>query len=191
MHKSIPIIFAIFALSVLCLCSACVSQKPVDQTSGQNTGLTQITLPSDTPLISFGEAKAKLFEYRSSELNEPTTAKIVYYMRSKESDGSGNATGWIFGVYHGHEAVFLVYDRTGWITIPNATLPSEEIVLDNIVTPVFLFNTNKEIVSGILSPSIPERQDLELQQGVYKLTATSGSKTRILTFNATTGALIT
>jgi len=190
MHKSVRMIFAILVLFILSLCCACVSQKPGNQTSGQNSGLTQITLPSDTLPISFEEAKADLIEYRSSELHEPVNAKTVYYMRSKEVDGSGNATGWIFGAYRGAEAVFLVYDRTGWTTIANATLPSEEIVLDNVVTPVFLFNKNKEMISGILSPSIPERQDLELQRGMYKLTATSGSKTRILTFNATTGALI-
>jgi hypothetical protein len=184
-------IFAILVLLILSLCCACVSQKPGDQTSGQNTGLTQITLPSDTPLISFEEATAELYEYRSSELNNPFTVKTVYYMRSKEVDGSGNATGWIFGVRNGNGTMFLEYDRTGWTTIANATLSSEEIVLENVLSPVFLFNKNKEMISGILSPSIPERQDLELQRGMYKLTATSGSKTRILTFNATTGALIT
>ena len=189
MHKSIPIIFAILALFILSLCSACVSQKPGDQTSVQNAGLTQIQ--SDTPRISFEEAKAKLVDYRSSELREPVNAKTVNYMRSKDVDGSGNATGWIFGVNNGNETMFLVYDRTGWTTIANATLSSEEIVLENVVSPVFLFNKNKEMISGILSPSIPERQDLELQRGIYKLTATSGSKTRILTFNATTGVLIT
>ena len=191
MHKSIPIIFAILALFILSLCSACVSQKPGDQTSVQNAGLTQITVQSDTPRISFEEAKAKLADYRSSELREMVNAKTVNYMRSKDVDGSGNATGWIFGVNNGDETMFLVYDRTGWTTIANATLSSEEIVLENVVSPVFLFNKNKEMISGILSPSIPERQDLELQRGMYKLTATSGSKSRILTFNATTGALIT
>jgi len=191
MHKSIPIISAILALFILSLCSACVSQPPANQTSGQNTGLAQITDPSDTTLISFEEATENLFEYRSSELNEPVNAKTVYYMRSKGVDGSGNATGWIFGVYKGQEAVFLVYDKTGWTTIANATLPSEEIVLDKVVSPVFLFNKNKEVIARDLSTAIPVRNDLELQRGIYKLTITSGSKTRVLTFNATTGALIT
>jgi hypothetical protein len=111
-------------------------------------------------------------------------------MRSRDVDGSGNATGWIFGVYNGPKAEFLIYDRTGWTTIANATLPSEEIVLDNIVSPDFLFKKNKEIISGNPSPTIPERWDIELQRGIYKLTITSGSSNRILSFNATTGALI-
>ncbi len=72
----------------------------------------------------------------------------------------------------------------------NVTLPSEEIILDTIVTPDNLFSQNKAVISGNPSPAIPERWDLELQRGIYTLTITSGSSTRILTFNATTGALI-
>jgi hypothetical protein len=191
MHKSIPIIFAILALFVLSLCSACVTQPPENQTSQQNTGLSQINIQVDNSHISFEEAKAKLVEYRLNNLNEPVNANLVYYMRSKDVDGSGNATGWTFGIYNGNKSEFLVYDRTGWTTIANATLPSEEIVLDSVVTPGSVFSQNKAVISGNPSLAIPERRDIELQQGIYKLTITSGSTTRILSFNATTGALIT
>jgi len=191
MHKSIPVIFPVFMLSVMILCSACITQSSPNQTSQQNGGLAQITLPADSTHISFEEAKSKLIEYRLNSLNEPVNAKTVYYLRSREVDGSGNATGWIFGVYNRHEAEFLVYDRTGWTTVANATLPSEEIVLDNVVSPYFLFEKNKEIISRNPSPAIPERRDIELQRGIYKLTITSETTRRILMFNATTGALIT
>jgi len=191
MHKSIPMIFAILALFVLSLCSACVTQPPGDQKPQQNGGLTQVINPVEVSRISFEEAKAKLVEYRLNDLTEPGKANSVYYMRSRDADGSGNATGWIFGVYNGPKAEFLVYDRTGWTTIANATLPSEEFVLDNVVSPVFLFEKNKEMISRNPSPAIPERRDIELQRGIYKLTITSGSTTRILSFNATTGTLIT
>jgi hypothetical protein len=114
----------------------------------------------------------------------------VNYMRARDLDESGNAIGWIFGVYNGNKAEFLAYDRIGWTTIANATLPSEAIVLDNVVSPDLLFKKNKEMISGNPSPAIPERRDIELQRGIYTLTITSGSTSRTLTFNATTGALI-
>ena len=191
MHKSIPMIFAILALFVLSLCSACVTQPPENQTSQQNTGLSQINIQVDNSHISFEEAKAKLVEYRLNNLNEPLTANSVYYLRSRDMDGSGNATGWTFGIYNRNKSEFLVYDRTGWTTIANATLPSEEIFLDKVVSPGSLFSQNKAAISGIPSLAIPERRDIELQRGIYKLTITSGSTTRILSFNATTGTLIT
>jgi uncharacterized membrane protein YkoI len=46
------------------------------------------------------------------------------------------------------------------------------------------------VISGNPSLAIPERWDLELQRGIYTLTITSGNSSRTLTFNATTGALI-
>jgi len=207
MRRNIPLSFAILGLLSLILCSACVSQPPANQTTRQDAGLTQTTtVPVDSLRISFEEAKAKLADYRINALNESGNvipvkyirrdldlsgnATTVNYMRSRDLDLSGNATGWIFGVYTGNKAEFLVYDRIGWTTIANATLPSEAIVLDTIVSPDFLFEKNKEMISGNSSPAIPERRDIELQRGIYTLTITSGSTSRTLTFNATTGALI-
>ena len=207
MRRNIPLSFAILGLLSLILCSACVSQPPANQTTRQDAGLTQTTtVPVDSLRISFEEAKAKLADYRINALNESGNvipvkyirrdldlsgnATTVNYMRSRDLDLSGDATGWIFGVYTGNKAEFLVYDRTGWTTIANATLPSEAIVLDTIVSPDFLFEKNKEMISGNSSPAIPERRDIELQRGIYTLTITSGSTSRTLTFNATTGALI-
>jgi hypothetical protein len=207
MRRNIPLSFAILGLLSLILCSACVSQPPANQTTRQDAGLTQTTtVPVDSLRISFEEAKAKLADYRINALNESGNvipvkyirrdldlsgiATTVNYMRSRDLDLSGNATGWIFGVYTGNKSEFLVYDRTGWTTIANATLPSEAIVLDTIVSPDFLFEKNKEMISGNSSPAIPERRDIELQRGIYTLTITSGSTSRTLTFNATTGALI-
>ena len=207
MRRNIPLSFAILGLLSLILCSACVSQPPANQTTRQDAGLTQTTtVPVDSLRISFEEAKAKLADYRINALNESGNvipvkyirrdldlsgnATTVNYMRSRDLDESGDAIGWIFGVYNGDKAEFLTYDRTGWTVIANATLPSEAIALDTIVSPGFLFKMNKEMISGNSSPTIPERRDIELQRGIYTLTITSGSTTRTLTFNATTGALI-
>ena len=213
MRRNIPIIFTILGLLSLILCSACVSQPPANQTTQHDAGLTQTTtVPVDNLRISFEEAKARLADYRINALNEnalnesgnATTVKLmrsrvpegsgnvttVNYMRARDLDESGNAIGWIFGVYNGNKAEFLAYDRIGWTTIANATLPSEAIALDTIVSPGFLFKMNKEMISGNPSLAIPERRDIELQRGIYTLTITSGSTSRTLTFNATTGALI-
>ncbi len=71
------------------------------------------------------------------------------------------------------------------------TLPSEKISLDTIVTPENLLKQNRVAIINNPSTGVPERWDLELQSGTYTLTMTSGTSTRSLTFNATTGALIT
>jgi hypothetical protein len=125
-------------------------------------------------------------------VNESASNKTIYYILAKDVDDSGNAMSWVFGVNYGTGARLLIYDKSGWTTFPrsNTTLPSKEIVVDHIVSPGNLFNQNKAVIVGTPSSAIPERKDLELQQGVYTLTMYSGSKGKILTFNATTGALI-
>jgi len=187
MRKIIHAIFVISALVVLVLCSACVlpgSEKPV-----VNQGFSQVSTQEISNYISFAEARQKFEDY--SSINGSTEKLPVYYIFSRDVDSSGNATTWLFGVRKSTGTELLMYDRAGWKIIPwNATLPSEEIILNQIVSPNTLFIQNKEAVFSASSPSIPERRDMVLKQGIYTLTINSGTNSRILTFNATTGALI-
>jgi hypothetical protein len=191
MRRNIPAIFVIPTLIVLILCSACVSQSPANQPSKQNGGLKQIIIPEESPYISFDVAHQNLRDYRPDPTNESIPIKTVYTIYGMNIDGSGNATSWIFGVRHSGGTELLAYDRSGWVKIPwNAPLLSEEIDMDRIVSPNSLFSQNNAIILSNPSPTSPERRDLELSRGIYTLTITSGSKERILAFNATTGVLI-
>jgi hypothetical protein len=191
MRRNIPAIFVISTLIVLVLCSACVSQPPQDKTSQQNGGLKLITVPEESPYISFDVAHQNLREYRPDPTNESTAIKTIYTIYGMNIDGSGNATSWIFGVRHSGGTELLAYDRSGWIQIPwNAPSLSEEIDVDRIVSPARLFSENAAVILGNPSSTIPDRKDLELKQGIYTLTITSGNTSRILMFNATTGRLI-
>jgi len=184
MRKIIPIIFVISALVALVLCSACV--LPQNGKPAVDKGFSQITTQEISNYISFEEAKQKFEDYNGAE-------KLpVYYIFSRDVDGSGNAESWLFGVRQSTGTELLMYDRTGWKTIPwNASLPSEEIMLNQGVSPGTLFSQNKQVILSTSSPSIPERRDLVLKQGMYTLTINSGSASRTLMFNATTGVLIT
>ncbi len=186
MRRNIPAIFAISALVVLILCSACTFFPSEEKKEG---GLTQVTIPVESSRISFGEAQQKLDKYKMDSLNE-TDGKTIYSLIAKDVDESGNATSWVFGINQGVGAKLLVYDRTGWTVFPWSTVIAEKIALDQIVSPGTLFANNKATITGS-SQTVSERRDLELQQGIYTLTIYSGSTNRILTFNATTGALIT
>ena len=188
MRRNIPAIFAISALIVLILCSACTFMPSGEQNSQQEGGLTQVTIPVETLRISFEEAKQKLEEYT---INQTADARTIYSLVAKDADESGNATSWVFGMNQGAGARLLVYDRTGWTVFPWSTRIPEKIAVDHMVSPNTLFARNKAVIVTNPSQAGSERRDLELQQGIYTLTIYSGSTYRILTFNATTGALIT
>ena len=191
MHKSITMVFAIFVLFVLTLCSACVTQSSPNQTSQQNGGISQIQGPVESRYISFTEAQTNLPAYQPDPENVSYFIKTIYYFTGIDVDGSGNARSWIFGVGRTNGTEMLAYDRSGWIKIPwTAPAGAEEIVVDNIVSPERLFSQNAAFILVNPSMTIPERRDLELKQGIYTLTITSGNTSRILTFNATTGELI-
>jgi hypothetical protein len=131
-----------------------------------------------------------LLEYLSESTNDPENRKNVNYLLARDMDDQGNARTWIFGVSGEKGPVYLVNDITGWTSIENVTLPSEKISLDIIVTPENLLKQNRAAIMNNPSPGVSERWDLEWQMGVYTLTITSGSSTRDLIFNGTTGALI-
>jgi len=185
MNRNIPAVFAISALIVLILCGACTFLPSGETKEG---GLTQVTIPVETSRISFEEAKQKLEEY---QIKETTDGKTVYYIIAKDVDESGNATSWVFGINQGAGARLLVLDRTGWTVFPWSTRVPEIIALDRVVSPNTLFTQNKAAILTSVSQTGTDRRDLELQQGTYTLTIYSGSTNRILTFNATTGALMT
>ena len=200
MRRNIPIILALLGLLILILCSACVSQPPVnqtlanqtpaDRTSRQDGGLVQVSEGSSA--ISFDEAQQNLREYRPDPANESTGISAIYYIHGTNVDVFGNASSWIFGVRYSGGTALLSYDRGGWTEIPwNASLISEEIDAERIVSPASLFVKNNAVILSNPSPTNPERRDLDLIRGIYTLTIVSGSKDRILTFNATTGELIT
>jgi hypothetical protein len=191
MRKIIPTIFVISALVAFVLCSACV--LPFGDQKPQQGGLTQVTVPVETSRISFEEAYQNLKEYRPDSSPESADGKRMYYILAKDVDDSGNAMSWVFGVNYGTGDRLLIYEKSGWTTFPksNTTLPSTEISVDRIISPGILITSNKAIIAKTLATTIPDRKDLELQDGIYKLNVYSGNTGKILTFNATTGVLIT
>jgi hypothetical protein len=192
MRKNIPTIFVISALVALVLCSACVFPSFGEQKK-QERGLTQVTLVGENSRISFEEAYQNLKDYRMDSSGVSPVDKRIFYILARDVDDSGNAMSWIFGVNNGKDDRLLIYETSGWTVFPNSnpTFSSEEILVDRIVSPGNLITSNKAIIAKTLSSTIPDRRDLELQEGIYKLNVYSGNTGKVLKFNATTGVLIT
>ena len=192
MRKILHAIFVISALVALVLCSACVLPSFGEQKK-QEGGLTQVTVTVATSRIGFEEAYQNLKDFRIDSSSVSPGKKRIYYILARDVDDSGNAVSWVFGVNYGTGDRLLIYEKSGWTVFPNSnpTLSSEEILIDRIVSPGNLITSNNAIIARTLSSTIPDRKDLELQEGIYKLNVYSGNTGKVLTFNATTGVLIT
>jgi hypothetical protein len=191
MRRNIQVVFVISALTLLVLCSACTSQ-PSGQKNSQEGGLTQVSVPVESPRISFEEAQQKLEGYWTTFPDKSSmSSEKIYYVLAKDVDESGNAASWIFGVKNSSSTLLLVYNGRDWAVIPWIITPlPSEIMRDNVVSPGKLFAQNTAIIISNSSRTSAERRDLELKEGVYTITITSGTTNRILVFNASTGALI-
>ena len=191
MRKFIPIIFSILILFIMILGSGCDTQSSPNQTNPQDVGITRISAMADSPYISFDVAQQNLLTYQPDSTNQSAAPKTIYTIHGMDVNESGYAANWIFGVSISNVTELLAYGPGGWIKIPwNTSFPSEEIDVGKIVPPSRLFSQNSAVILNNSSRTIPQRRDLDLKQGIYTLTITSNSTVRTLTFNATTGELI-
>lgn len=198
--RSFPVTIIVVSLLIsACLVSACLSEKTDGQTPpASNASLVVLPTPTPVPFISFNEARENLGSYLDMDprtnpdgvksyrkANEKITIRFIQGMNT---DISGNARVWTFGVQTEKGNELRAYDQSGWTIIPlNETFSSDKIDLDQIVSPATLFELNKEALYGASSSGSLLR-NVELQDGVYSITFRGTQKT--LRFNANTGASI-
>ena len=194
-HSSMITIALLFTM---CLFSACVSTSaPANQTPPLNVspkidvGLIPIDLTPGSEYIRFDEAKGNLGESESLSLNTYIKKTRILFIQGGNLDESGNAERWVFGVNKGDINELRVYDRSGWTIISwNNAISADEIDLENVVSPEALFSQNEIQILESSPSTIPAHRDIELKNGTYRITITSGRTSQILMFNATTGAAI-
>lgn len=195
MRSSWPYLFTILALVAMSICSACVFQPRQNQTPVQNIsppvniGLRQIPESPVPTSVSLERARQMLGEIEPGGKMGNNNRQEISYVLGRNLDATGNAESWLFGTRSPNGNRLQVYDRNRWTAIPwNSTLPSEEIQFDRILLPEELINQSRNEIMGTAGPT--GIREIELKNGIYSLTLKVGSTDRILTFNATTGALI-
>jgi len=114
----------------------------------------------------------------------------ILYIRGMQIDNTGNADSWMFAVQHGNQTSLVTYGKNGeTITDGNTGFRAPPIPMDRIISPGELFNRSHAIIAGTQQDSLPKPMELELQGANYTLTISGNDRTRILVFDATTGAL--
>jgi hypothetical protein len=197
MRSYLPLILTLIVLAGLAFCSACTSQPAANQTPQQNlspvtdVGLVPVHVSQGSEFVSFDKAQGYLGDSESNSLNPNKVKTRILFIQGGGLDDAGNAQRWVFGINKGETNELRVYDHTGWTVIPfSGTLPSDEIVPAAVISPGRLFNENHEAIFEDILSAAPEQRDLDLRNGTYRITITSGSTSRILIFNATSGEAV-
>jgi hypothetical protein len=197
MRSYLPLILAIILLSGLVFCGACTSQPATNQTPQQNlspktdVGLVPLNMSQGSAFVRFEDAIDHLKEPDIKTPDSNNAATRILFVLGGNLDNAGNAKRWVFGINKGVTNELWVYDPSGWTVIPySGTLPQEEIVPSSLMSPDRLFTKNHDAILGNPLSTAPEKRDLDLRNGTYQITIASGSTSRILIFNATSGEAI-
>jgi hypothetical protein len=201
--KSQSFIMIPAVLVMLCLCCACVSPFGPAETTLQATPLPSNATPiidvgikplerqTDNTTISFAEARSELRGSQGYSFDILQKKPVILFMQGSGIDGQGNAVRWLFGINWGDAYELRVYDRSGWTIIPwYQPIIADTIDLDRVIPPDLLVNESpiQNQNATVFWPG--SEKDVELKNGIYTFTLTSGSASKVLMFNATTGAAI-
>ncbi len=158
-----------------------------------NVGFTSANFSNGHGSYSFDDVTGRLpvvdLDAGNASRTNATEGRHILYIRGTDMDETGAAGSWMFAVRHANRTSLVTYDRRGETISDGSTgFTGQEIFLDRIVSPAQLLDMNRAVIFKTL-PDGSESAELELWGGNYTLTITGRDKTRILLFDAKTGAL--
>jgi len=160
-----------------------------------NIGFTSTNFSPLHNTYSFDEVTGRLAfvapDTGNSTQTNTTEENHILYIRGTDMDETGAAESWMFAVRHGNQTSLVTFDSRGkTISDGSAGFKGQEIFLDQIVTPGMLFDRNRAAILKTQPENSSGSTELELWGGNYTLTIAGQNKTRVLIFDAKTGALI-
>ncbi len=197
MRRGAYIIFSITLVLACCFIAGCsTSPSSPTQQAQQDTGNSKIQDFSASGTVrnySFENVTSYIYDapFNTTSGLYPNRDEIHIQMVSGESlDGTGNALIWSFTVSYQNRAAIVLYDNQG-VRVTDWPIIStrEEIFPDQVIPPRTLFEKNRDSIFSTSDSLSTESRDLVLAAGKYILTIKGKDKTRILVFDAKTGAL--
>ena len=191
-------IVAIVVLVTTSLFSACVSPfgaadetRPVNVSPTINVGISPVDTIPEEKTVRLQDAITNFKDSVPLSLNTLQNEEKILFIRGGNLDASGKADYWVFGVAKGSDVELRIYDYSGWTIAPwNASVSAKEINLETIQSPeTVLEQTESAVLKDSPTEQISQR-DIELKDDVYTITLTSGTTTRSVRINATTGAAL-
>ena len=198
MRKGRCAFFILVLVLVACLTAGCSFLPFLSPQNKEippiNVGFTSTNFSASKSTYSFDEVSGRLaavaLDAGNGTQTNTTDEKHVLYIRGTGVDETGDAGSWMFAVRYGNRTSLVTYDNRGeTVSDGSAGFNGQEIFLDQVVSPGVLFDRNRAAIFNTLEAYSPGSTELELWGGNYTLTLAGQNKTRVLIFDAKTGAL--
>jgi hypothetical protein len=174
-------------LLTILLVAGCTQTQIPAEPENESAGSSQ-TIGQQPVRISYQEGLLSAGDALRTTASGPSPAFPVYFAQGKQIDSDGNAEQWIFGIRKDGENFFIVVNPDSHILQAYPVdLPGKEITSSSVIDPALLIGNNRQLFSdaGAKEPFLlPE---LELSEGFYTVTVSTGSGNTVMLFNATTG----
>jgi len=189
---------AVGLVIILCLCAACLfSPSEPAPTALNNTSVNVgiMPIPGNSSILNepftLGDAESAVTQEYQTQANGTMQNPSFFYIRGENVDTSGKAQRWVFGIREANTTSMLVYDTTGIarIALPEG-LPEQEIIPANVLSPADIIKIAYPATGSGSSGQNTGVVDMELMNGEYTVTGSSGSHQPAIVINATTGVLI-
>jgi hypothetical protein len=126
----------------------------------------------------------------SSDTTPPSDETHILMVSGENLNDKGNASSWLFIVQYQNNTKFVTYDQYGETIIDwSGGYPREEVFPNQVVPPGILFEKNRDSIFKTPQAISTESRRLVLSGGNYTLTIKGQNSSRILVFDAKTGAL--
>jgi hypothetical protein len=197
MRSGAYIVFSIMLVLASCFITGCASspsnpppQAQATQGTG-NGGYQDVSIPAQN--YSFEEVTSYVYTaplISNTGLPLAHSEVHIQMVQGEGLDGTGNASSWLFVVHYQDHTAYVTYDYTGErVTEWSGGYPKEEVFIDQVIPPKTLFEKNRDKIFNTPDAIITGSRELALTGSNYTLTIKEKDKTRILDFDAKTGAL--
>ena len=177
----------VIILLTILLVTGCTQTQNPEEPKNESAGSSQ-TIEQQPVRISYQEGLLSAGDALRTTASGPSPAFPVYFAQGKQIDSDGNAEQWIFGIRKDDKNYFVVVNPTSQVLHPYPMeLPEQEITSSSVIDPALLIGNNRQLFSdaGAKEPFLlPE---MELSEGFYTVTVSTGSGNTVMLFNATTG----
>jgi hypothetical protein len=177
----------VIVLLTILMAAGCTQPEIPAKPDTEGVGSSPIT-QAQPVRISFQEGLSKAEEALSGDVSGTLPAVPVYFAQGKGIDSEGKAEQWIFGIRKDDKNYIVVVNPTSQILQPfYLDLPAKEITSSSVIDPALLIDKNRQRFTDVGAREPFLLPEIELSEGFYTVTVSTGSGNAVMMFDTATG----